>query len=192
MYPAFFDSLMNGFDFSILSFFNRFVGKYPSLDNAVIYLSNDAFIRAGLIVALCWWAWFKDGEDKDTKNHDTRAAIISTLLACFASILVARVVVMLFPFRIRPIADPTNGLHFPPATTDWQNWSSFPSDHAIMFFTLRTCLFFISHVVGWIALMDAVFLICLPRIYLGVHYPTDIIAGAVIGIAIGFAAGLLG
>lgn len=179
---------MNGFDSSILSFFNHFVGKYPSFDNAVIYLSNDGFIRAGLIVALCWWAWFKDGEDKDAKNFDTRGAIVSTIVACFASILIARLVVLAFPFRIRPIANPTLGWHFPPAKIDWQNWSSFPSDHAIMFFTLTTCLFFVSNVVGWIALIDTVFLICLPRIYLGIHYPTDIIAGAVIGIAIGFAA----
>jgi undecaprenyl-diphosphatase len=179
---------MNGFDSSILSFFNRFVGKHPTFDDAVVYLSNDGFLRAGLIVALCWWVWFKDGEDKTSKNHATREAIISTVLACFASILIARLVVLPLPFRIRPIADPTNGWHFPPATTDWQNWSSFPSDHAVMFFTLTTCLFFISDVMGWIALIDTVVLICLPRIYLGIHYPTDIIAGAVIGVAVGFAA----
>jgi undecaprenyl-diphosphatase len=179
---------MNGFDSSVLSFFNRFVGKYPAFDDAVVYLTHDGFMRAGLIVALCWWAWFKDGEDKDTKNDATRQAIISAVLACLASILIARLAVLPFPFRIRPISDPTNGLHFPPGQTDWQNWSSFPSDHAIMFFTLTMCLFSISHVMGWIALIDTVFLVCLPRVYVGIHYPTDIIAGAVIGIAIGFAA----
>jgi undecaprenyl-diphosphatase len=41
---------------------------------------------------------------------------------------------------------------------------------------------------GWVALLDTVFLICLPRIYLGIHYPTDMLAGALIGVGMGFLA----
>jgi undecaprenyl-diphosphatase len=179
---------MNVFDYSIISFFNQFVGQHPGFDNAVVYLSNSGFSRAGPIAALCWWAWFKYGQDTNDRNVEIRQCIVSTLLVCFASILLARFSVLLFPFRVRPLSDPTNGLHFPPGTTDWQNWSSFPSDHAIMFFTLTTCLFFASRVLGWFALIDTVILVCLPRIYLGIHYPTDILAGALIGVALGCAA----
>jgi len=177
---------MNAFDLSVLSFLTRFAGKHPHFDGAVISLSNSGFFRAGAIVATCWWAWFKNGEDQD--NRKAREVIISTMLACLVSILFARVAVLAFPFRIRPLADPTNGLHFPLTTFDWAPWSSFPSDHAIMFFTLTTALFFISRTMGWIALLDTVFLICLPRIYLGIHYPTDILGGAVIGVGFGFLA----
>ncbi|PYI86405.1 MAG: hypothetical protein DME26_09070 [Verrucomicrobia bacterium] len=163
-------SQMNAFDFSILSFLNRFAGQYLSFDKALVFLCNNGFFRGGVIAALCWWAWFKNGEDKD-KNKEAREVIISTMLACLVSVLFARLVVLAFPFRVRPISDPTNGFHFPAAPIDWHNWSSFPSDHAIMFFTLTTGLFFISRVLGWIALMDSVFLVCLPRIYLGVSWP---------------------
>lgn len=181
-------AMMNGFDYSILSFLNRFVGQHPWFDNALVYLSNEVFLTVSPVVALCWWAWFKHGQDTDDRNVETRQSIVSTLLVCFASILLARIIVVSFHFRLRPLCDPTNGLHFPPGTTDWQNWSSFPSDHAIMFFTLTTGFFSVSRMLGWIALIDTVVLVCLPRIYLGIHYPTDIIAGAVIGVALGLAA----
>jgi len=179
--------LMNVFDYSILAFLNQFVGQHPQFDNAVVYLSNEVFLTISPVVALCWWAWFKNGQDTNARNLETRRSIVSTLLVCFGSILLARLIVMLFHFRLRPLCDPTNGLHFPPGTTEWECWSSFPSDHAIMFFTLTTGFFSVSRLLGWIALTDTVVLVCLPRIYLGIHYPTDLIAGAVIGVAVGLA-----
>jgi len=180
---------MNAFDHSILSMLNRLEGQYPSFDGTLVSLSAaSGFLKAGLIVALYWWAWFKNGDDK-IKNKNVREIIISAMLACVASLVIARLIVLAFPSRVRPIADPTNGLHFPPEPlVDWQNWSSFPSDHAIMFFTLTTCLFYVSRALGWIALLDSMFLVCLPRIYLGIHYPTDVLAGAAIGVGMGIVA----
>jgi len=66
------------------------------------------------------------------------------------------------------------------------NWSSFPSDHAVLFSMLATCLFFISRPLGLIAALDAALLICFPRVFLGIHHPSDIIGGAFIGIGVGW------
>jgi undecaprenyl-diphosphatase len=65
-----------------------------------------------------------------------------------------------------------------------EGWSSFPSDHAVLFFALSTGLLFISRKVGTFALAYTGLFIAFPRIYLGLHYPTDIIAGAIIGVTI--------
>lgn len=175
---------MNAFDFAILSGLNDFANHHPTFTDVVVAVNNSSFLKAGPIVALCCWSWFKNGEDLD-KNKAAREAVISAMLACFISILIARLAVLALPFRVRPLSDSANGLHFPPDSFGFQNWSSFPSDHAIMFLALTTCLFSISRTVGWIALLHSVFVVCLPRIFLGIHYPTDILAGAPIGVGVG-------
>jgi undecaprenyl-diphosphatase len=179
---------MNMIDCSVFSFLDQFEGKSALFDKVVNSIYDNGFLRGAIIVGLCWYAWFKNGENV-RKNKKPREILLATLIACFVSILLARLIVMAFPFRLRPMCDPSVLFHFAAtAKSDWVNWSSFPSDHAIMFFTLTTGLFFISRTMGFIALLDTVFLVCLPRIYLGIHYPTDILAGAAIGIIIGLAA----
>ncbi len=130
-----------------------------------------------------WWSWFKNGENNN-KNKEPRAIVISGMLACVVSLILIRLIALVLPFRVRPLVDPTNGLHFPKDNFDWVNWSSFPSDHAILLATLTTCLFFISRLCGWIALLDSTLLVLVPRVYLGIHYPTDILAGAAIGVGV--------
>jgi membrane-associated phospholipid phosphatase len=49
-------------------------------------------------------------------------------------------------------------------------------------FALATTIFFVSRSAGILTLIHAFFIICLPRIYFGYHYPTDILGGALIGI----------
>ena len=93
---------------------------------------------------------------------------------------------MVLPFRYRPIHD--QNLHFllPHGMNpvDLEGWSSFPSDHAVFFFTLAASLFFISRKVGIFAFIYAAIIHGFARVYTGLHYPTDIIVGAVIGIGI--------
>jgi len=66
--------------------------------------------------------------------------------------------------------------------------SSFPSDHAVMFFALATGLFFVSRRAGILAVLYTVTAIALPRMYLGLHYFSDIGAGGAIGASISWLA----
>jgi undecaprenyl-diphosphatase len=61
---------------------------------------------------------------------------------------------------------------------------SMPSNHAANMFALATLLtcFYTRH---WIWFYSIAVLVAFSRVYVGVHYPADIIAGAVVGAAVG-------
>jgi undecaprenyl-diphosphatase len=86
---------------------------------------------------------------------------------------------------LRPLHDPAVEFRLPydvdPAALG--GWSSFPSDHAALFFAVATGLFFVSARAGLFAWLYVLVVICLPRVYLGFHYPSDILAGALLGAA---------
>ena len=62
---------------------------------------------------------------------------------------------------------------------------SFPSNHALNNFAAAVFLLRLFPQYKWIFLITAT-LISISRIYLGVHYPSDVLAGALIGSAFGY------
>ena len=62
---------------------------------------------------------------------------------------------------------------------------SFPSNHALNNFAAAVFLLRLFPKYKWIFLITAT-LISISRIYLGVHYPSDVLGGAIIGTAFGY------
>jgi undecaprenyl-diphosphatase len=125
-------------------------------------------------MTLFWGSWFRRGSGE---RH--REILIATLIASGLALFTAMGLALALPFRIRPLlAFESPGMVVPPS---WQEWSAFPSDHATLFFALTTGLLRAAPGVGWIAAAHALLIVCLPRVYLGLHYPTDIVGGAVLG-----------
>ena len=62
---------------------------------------------------------------------------------------------------------------------------SFPSNHALNNFAAATFFYHLFPKLKWILFITA-FLVSLSRVYLGLHYPSDIIGGAIIGSAFGY------
>jgi undecaprenyl-diphosphatase len=139
-------------------------------------------VKGGALTAFLWWAWFRSSSDKIRD----RAILISGVVSSIAALGVSRIAAFGLPYRERPIF--TTALHFrPPFGTDSStliSWSSFPSDHAALYFALATVVFFVCRRAGLLAYLYTTVFICLPRLYLGDHYPTDLLAGALSGIAI--------
>ena len=88
--------------------------------------------------------------------------------------------------RVRPFAvNPTVSLLIPPPMD-----ASFPSGHTAASFASVAALKTANNRLWKPALALAV-VIALSRLYLGVHYPTDVLAGALIGTLLGVAAARL-
>ena len=173
---------MNWLDSWILSHLNLFARKSWVFDQAVAFLSVNYLLKGGVLMAFLWWAWFRS-ENRDSKERDH---IIATVLSCVVALAIGRIMVLTLPFRLRPLHEA--GLNFVTpygvAENALDKLSSFPSDHAVLFFALVTGLFFVSRAMGAVALLYTLVIVVLPRMYLGLHYPTDILAGALVGVSI--------
>ena len=62
---------------------------------------------------------------------------------------------------------------------------SFPSNHAINNFAAATFFYRLYPKLKWV-LFTGAFLVAFSRVYLGLHYPSDILGGAIIGVAFGY------
>jgi undecaprenyl-diphosphatase len=85
-----------------------------------------------------------------------------------------------------PVADP-----FPESLVDTPATYSFPSGHATVSFACATTLALSVPRLS-IPLYTLAVLISFSRVYVGVHYPLDVLAGAILGIAIARALRMLG
>lgn len=173
---------MNPFDSTIINFINQFSHVSWTFDFIIKSISTNNYIKGGFLIILFWWGWFTAGK----RQKDTQIHLLATLFSCVIAIIVARTLALSLPFRLRPMYESDIGFILPyfMKMTSMEGWSSFPSDHAVLFYALSTGMFYISKKTGIFAFIYTTLLISFPRIYLGLHYPTDIIAGACVGILI--------
>jgi len=174
---------MNQFDSTIIHFCNSFAHQSWTFDTLVELVEETNLLKGGVILGLFWWVWFREDEAQAKKREIVLFAFVSSISA----LLLGRMLSLAFPFRERPAWNPV--LHFRVpygALSNPISWNSIPSDHAVLFFCLATSLWFVSRRLGILAFLHAIVVVCFPRIYLGYHYPTDLLAGAVVGTAMAF------
>ena len=160
---------------------NNWCGNW-SLDRIVAYQQRDPLLSGGVMLIAYWWFWFAKAEPR---RQVTRRRIVEALIGVVLALVVARAVSAALPFRMRPMYMTGIGYHPPsiPLAMNLEHWGSFPSDMAGLFFALSFGLFRLSRPLGSVLMAWSAVWICLPRLYLGIHYPSDLIAGAALGVA---------
>ena len=175
---------MDWLDANILLFLNQFVNRWPWFDSMMRWASGTHLMKGAAVLLFVWYVLF-DREEEAQRTEPDELLVGVTLLSPVA-VLVARALALCLPFRTRPFATPALHLRLPShVDPSLPGWSSFPSDHAVLFFMLATGILFASRPVGWLAIGWVAAVISFPRLYLGIHWPTDLLAGAVLGV--GFA-----
>ena len=175
---------MNPFDYHIITFINHFARKSALFDSVVEQFITNNFLKGGVLSAMLWSLWFywpAPAQDR------VRQLLVATLLGLLLAMLLSRVLVHELPYRVRPLYN--KELHFVAPIADWRtkeiasfsDLNSMPSDTATLVFAVVTGMLLVSRRLGLLALVYAVVFVCLPRIYTGVHNPTDVLAGALLG-----------
>lgn len=175
---------MDGFDQVVLSFLNRMAQRSWTFDSLVVFFANFHLLKGILAVCFIWWAWFHPGKARE----QIRQVALLTLCAACAAVVAGQILQRVLPPRLRPLYTPDLGLTIPHSVNPdiLSGLSSFPSDHAVLFFALAVGLGRISRRAGILLLFHAAIVVALPRVYLTYHYPTDILAGAIIGGSIAY------
>lgn len=156
-------------DEDVTRWINAAAGHIPALDGTMITATQFGVPFLILCVILQWWS----KRDRFHVRHSAVAAGLSFLIG-----LGFNQIILLFVHRVRPYDIGLTHLIIPPSG-DW----SFPSDHATAAFAVvaafalqalpRRTVFFalIALLIAW------------SRIFVGTHYATDVLGGAITGIA---------
>ncbi|MGO4602087.1 phosphatase PAP2 family protein [Terrabacter sp. 2YAF2] len=137
---------------------------------AVAYAKYGLVVFAALILVGVW----RRRGDTDRLLAAAIWAGLGTLLAVAVNVPVAAAVAEVRPYAAHPAA-----LVLIDRTTDW----SCPSDHAVMAGAAAVGLFIVSKRLGALAVVAAL-LMAATRVYVGAHYPHDVVAGLLLGAAV--------
>lgn len=149
---------------------NGLPGQWPLLDVVMMWLAQDA-TYALLVIALASWL---------VNRLLGRPIAVRVALGAIIAVAICETISMRY-FQPRPFVSLPNVLQLIPHAED----STFPSTHA-------TALSAITGPYVWnrarlgILLLVGTLLVGFARIYVGVHYPVDILAGFALGFGVSY------
>lgn len=144
---------------------NQFTGQYRCLDLIMIMISKKLRYLFAFILLIMWFR----------NNYYRRIVSFAGISAIITFFLTS--VIKLFYFKPRPFSKKRVNL-LPPVPS--KKNSTFPSKHTTLAFSVAISVLFYKLTLGSILSILA-FLAGLSRIWMGQHYPSDIIGSALIG-----------
>lgn len=151
-----------------------FAQSTPWLAEPAILFTDYGIFGLGLvIVALLWWA--------RKPGSAVLASVLWVPIAMVAAFVVNSVLKQVVaeprPCRVVP------GVHTV-LPCDGPTDYAFPSNHTVVFAAFAAAVFLVNRRWGLVAGVVTI-LMAASRVYVGAHYPHDVVAGLVVGVAIG-------
>ncbi len=159
-------------DTLLLFFLHNLTGKSQVFDMLIIFLAS--YLPYFLIVGLLFLLYFGVYSRKQ-KFHFFWVTAVSVVIASLGVTELIRF------FYHRPWPFLLYSLHPLISENEW----SFPSDHSAFFFAMAMAIYLYNKKWG-IWFFIAAILMNISRIVAGVHYPSDILGGAMVGIVVGY------
>jgi undecaprenyl-diphosphatase len=158
-------------DIAIFNFINGFAGKNSFLDQTAVFFAEyfQYLIVAGLLIFLL------------VNFRKNLPAVILAAASVFLSRVLFTETLRYFFFRLRPFVQHQATLLVNQSPKE----ASFPSGHATLFFALSAAVYYYNKKFGIILFVSSI-LISLARVFTGVHWPSDVLAGAAVGIFSGW------
>ena len=157
-------------DLYVFNLINGLAGKWMVLDFLGIFFAKyfEYFLLFVLVLFLI----------KDYRKYwrMVAEALIAAVFVRFVLVEVIRKI----RFRPRPFVYDSFNLLIPYDLSK----TSFPSDHASFYFALSTIIYGYNKKAGMLFYFGS-FFIAVSRVFAGVHWPSDILAGAILGIFVG-------
>ncbi|HZU20811.1 MAG TPA: phosphatase PAP2 family protein [Gaiellaceae bacterium] len=164
---------MASLDFRLEHDLNRYAGHHHTVDVAARHIAESQVEVAVVVVGLIAFGWIA------RRNALVVGGIAA--LAAAALALVGNVIVSSLWFRKRPFVAHPHVVHLivhHPAD------ASFPSDHAAALAGISVGLLAFAWRLGVVAVVWTL-LVGLARVYVGEHYPGDVVGGYAIGVVAG-------
>lgn len=159
---------------AIAIFFSDLRETMPNITDAVRYLANTQILKGGVLMALFF---FSIARPRATVFSSHNLHVVRSAAAIVIAMFIGRILQLALPHRNRP-----NFFTEERAPDTYSSiMSSFPSDHAVLMTCISMAIFLRNRTIGMIAFVWTLAAILAPRIYLGLHHPTDILAGMLIG-----------
>lgn len=108
-----------------------------------------------------------------------KVVVSSLLSAVFARFVIVSLIRWFLP-RARPFIENSVNL-----LLEHSGEPSFPSGHAAFYFAISTVVYYHNKIAGVFFFLATIY-ICVARIFVGIHWPSDILAGALVGIFSGW------
>jgi undecaprenyl-diphosphatase len=163
-------------EWSVLHTLNNFLYHHDAVEDPLLVYINlsEALFVATLVMVFV----FANGERRRAWRRTALAAVLSAGVALAIAKVISELVDRARPFVIEP-----HGVHlFAAHAAD----PGFPSDHATGAFAVAMAIYLRNRAWGRVALVAAAVL-AVGRVAIGVHFPSDVIAGAVLGCGVALA-----